>query len=151
MIVGKSSLFVDTSGWIEVFGKNNPFHEKAINLLARAMRERRLLITTNYVITEFVGRGGKACRLTRQELLKAVDEISKLPRVEVVHIGEESHAFAITFLRGRLDKDWAWLMQPALMLCVSVESERHLLPILILYRQVLSNCFNVSSHLIFEG
>lgn len=107
MIVGKSSLFVDTSGWIEVFGKNNPFHEKAINLLARAMRERRLLITTNYVITEFVGRGGKACRLTRQELLKAVDEISKLPRVEVVHIGEESHAFAITFLRGRLDKDWS--------------------------------------------
>lgn len=107
MIVGKSSLFVDTSGWIEVFGKNNPFHEKARNLLARAMRERRLLITTNYVITEFVGRGGKACRLTREELLKAVDEIAKLPRVEVVHIGEESHAFAVTFLRGRLDKDWS--------------------------------------------
>lgn len=61
MGAGKRRLFVDTSGWIEVFGKNNPFHEKAKKILIQAMKERRPIITTNYVITEFVGRGGKAC------------------------------------------------------------------------------------------
>src|SRR5437588_4372187 len=107
MVAGKHSLFVDTSGWIEIFGKSNPSHKKANGILARAMKERRPIITTNYVISEFVGRGGKACRLTRQELLKAVETISNFPGVEVVHIGEERHALAITLLRGRLDKDWS--------------------------------------------
>jgi len=107
MVAGKRSLFVDTSGWIEVFGRNNPSHEKATNLLTRALKARRPIITTNYVITEFIGRGGKACGLSRQRLFQVVDEIVKLPGVEVVHIGEESHALAITFLRGRLDKDWS--------------------------------------------
>jgi len=107
MVVGKRSLFVDTSGWIEIFGKNCSFHKEANGILARAMKERHPIITTNYVVTEFVGRGGKACRLTRQELLNAVDAIVNLPGVEVVHIGEESHALAITLLRGRLDKEWS--------------------------------------------
>ncbi|MHB8600511.1 MAG: type II toxin-antitoxin system VapC family toxin [Ktedonobacteraceae bacterium] len=107
MVVGKRRLFVDTSGWIEVFGKNNPFHEKAKHILIQAMRERRPIITTNYVITEFVGRGGKACRLPRKELLEATREISNLPGIEVIFIGEENHAVAISFLRGRLDKEWS--------------------------------------------
>jgi predicted nucleic acid-binding protein len=107
MVDGKRSLFVDTSGWIEVFGKNNPSHEMAESILARAQKERRPIITTNYVITEFVGKGGKSCRLTRRELFDVVDRISKLPGVEVIHIGKESHTFAITYLRGRLDKEWS--------------------------------------------
>jgi uncharacterized protein len=107
MVAGKHSLFVDTSGWIEVFGKDEPSHEKARDILTRAMKEARPIITTNYVITEFIGRGGKACGLTRQDLLKAVDDILKLPRIEVVHIGEESHALALILLRSRLDKDWS--------------------------------------------
>ncbi len=57
MVDGKRSLFVDTSGWIEVFGKSNPSHEMAESILARAQKERRPIITTNYVITEFVGKG----------------------------------------------------------------------------------------------
>ncbi len=125
MVDGKRSLFVDTSGWIEVFGKSNPSHEMAESILARAQKERRPIITTNYVITEFVGKGAKSCRLTRRELFDVVDRISKLPGVEVIHIGKESHTFAITYLRGRLDKEWSlvdatlirngvWLMQQVL-------------------------------------
>lgn len=107
MLAGKRSLFVDTSGWIEVFGKNNPSHHRARDILVRAMKERRPIVTTNYVITEFVGRGGKACRLARWDLLRAVDEISKLPGVEIVHIGEKTHSVAIAFLLERIDKDWS--------------------------------------------
>lgn len=107
MVVGKQSLFVDTSGWIEIFGKSNPYHQEARDILTRSMKDRRRIITTNYVITEFIGRGGKACRLSRQNLLAAVDSITNLPGIEFVYIGEESHALAITFLHGRLDKDWS--------------------------------------------
>jgi predicted nucleic acid-binding protein len=107
MVVGKNSLFVDTSGWIEVFGKNKSSDKDAKRILATALKERRPIITTNYVISEFIGRGGKACSFNRKKLLDVVEEILKLPTIEVVHIGEESHALAITFLRERLDKDWS--------------------------------------------
>lgn len=107
MIAGTYNLFADTSGWIEVFGKINPFHNEARIILVRALKKRRPIITTNYIITEFIGRGGKACRLTRRELLGAVDEIARLPGIEIVHIEEESHAQGITFLGKRLDKDWS--------------------------------------------
>src|SRR5260370_19614446 len=109
MVVGKHCLFVDTSGWIEVFARKNRSSDpnKARGILSRALKELRPIITTNYVITEFIGRGGKACSLDRQKLLEAVEEILTFPNIEVVHIGEESHALAIAFLRERLDKDWS--------------------------------------------
>ena len=107
MVAGKRSLFVDTSGWIELFGKNQPLHKEARSILTRAARELRPIVTTNYIITEFVGRAENACRLTRPDLLKAVADISNLPRVEVIHIGKESHDLAIIFLHARLDKRWS--------------------------------------------
>src|SRR5258707_13866220 len=109
MVDGKRSLFVDTSGWIEVFGKSDPSHEMAESILARAQKERRPIITTKYWITEFVGKGGKSCRLTRRELFDVDDRISKLPGVEVIHIGKNRHTYAITYLHGRLDKDCSLL------------------------------------------
>lgn len=107
MVAGMDSLFVDTSGWIEVFGKNNPFHKGAREILELAIDEHRLIITTNYVIAEFIGRGGGACNLPRQALLAVVDSILDLPNIEVVHIGEKSHAVAITLLHNHLDKEWS--------------------------------------------
>ncbi len=101
------SLFVDTSGWIEVFGKNNPQHKKAREILDIVIDERRLIITTNYVIAEFVGRGGNACSLLRPALVAVLDNILNLPNIKIEHIGVESHALAITLIRGRPDKDWS--------------------------------------------
>jgi uncharacterized protein len=107
MVSGKRSLFVDTSGWIAVYGKNESSHEAARDAIIRAVKEHRPIITTNYIIAEFIGRAENACRLTREELLKAVDDISNLPRIEVIHISKESHDLAIVFLRARLDKKWS--------------------------------------------
>ncbi|SRR5258708_1853503 len=107
MVAGKYSLFVDTSGWIEVFRRNMSPDRSARDLLADAMKKRCPIITTNYVISEFIGRGGKACGLNRKSLLEAVEKILRFPNIEVVHIGEESHTLAIVFLRERLDKDWS--------------------------------------------
>jgi predicted nucleic acid-binding protein len=109
MVDGKHCLFVDTSGWIEVFKKHKlpRTHNKAREMWNRVLVEACPIITTNYVITEFIGRGGKACNLNREELLNAVDKILKFPTIEVVHIGEYNHAAAITFLRGYLDKEWS--------------------------------------------
>lgn len=101
------SLFVDTSGWIEIFGKNEPLHDKATKIFAQALKARRRIITTNYIINEYLGTDGKRCHLSREDLLNTVDRIIHSPDIEVVHIGEKSHSIAILFLRKRLDKQWS--------------------------------------------
>nr|HET6901859.1 hypothetical protein [Ktedonobacteraceae bacterium] len=101
------SLFIDTSGWIEVFGKNEPLHDKATEIFTRALKVRRPIVTTNYIINEYLGRDGKRCRLSREDLLNVVDYISHSPIIEVVHIGEKSHSVALLLLRNRLDKEWS--------------------------------------------
>ena len=107
MANGKRSLFIDTSGWIEIFGKNEPLHNKAIEIFAHALRTRRPIMTTNYIVNEFLGTDGKRCRLSRVDWLAAVDRISHSPDIEVVHIGEKSHGLAIALLHRRLDKQWS--------------------------------------------
>ena len=107
MVVGEHILFVDTSGWIEVFGKNNPQHNDAIIYLDYAIQHHHVIVTTNYVIAEFVGRGENSCKMSRQALLDAVGSILILPNIEYVHVGEESHKAALTLLRNRLDKQWS--------------------------------------------
>ncbi len=100
-------LFVDTSGWIEIFGKAEPRHDEATGILIGALRKSQLIITTSYVIAEFVGLGEKKCRLSREDLLKAVDEITEEIETEIVHISEESYTAAMAYLRRRLDKEWS--------------------------------------------
>jgi len=107
VVVGMDSLFVDTSGWIEVFGKNEPRHEEALEIFSRALKVRRRIITTNYIISEYLGTDGKRCRLSRADLLSTVHRISNSPDIEVVHIGVKIHDVAITLLRNRLDKEWS--------------------------------------------
>ncbi len=94
------SLFVDTSGWIEVFGIKEPLHKEAREILELVIDEHRQIITTNYIIAEFMNRGSKI-------LLAALDQIVTLPHIEIVHIGEKSHALAITLLRTHWDKEWS--------------------------------------------
>jgi len=101
------SLFVDTSGWIEIFGKNEPLHAKATEIFAHALKTRRQIVTTNYIINEYLGTDGKRCRLGREDWLNAVSRISHSPDIEVVHIGEKSHSVALILLRKRLDKEWS--------------------------------------------
>lgn len=104
---GKHFLFVDTSGWIEVFGKDLPFHRQARGILTQAVEQGRPIITTNYVITEFIGNGCKKCRLSREGLFKAINEIRKFRKIEIVHISAEVHNQEIVYLRNRLDKTWS--------------------------------------------
>jgi|SRR6266436_1738173 len=107
MASGKHILFVDTSGWIEVFGTTLPYHKKARDILADAVAQRRPIITTNYVITEFIGLGCKKCKLSREGLFKAVDEITKLRGIQIVYISEETHKEGIKHLHRFLDKTWS--------------------------------------------
>lgn len=107
MVDGKHSLFVDTSGWIEVFGRDNDFHQRARDILIQARIRNRPIITTNYVIIEFISNACKKCKLSREGLFLAYEEITKLRGIDIVHINLEIHDAEISRLRKWLDKKWS--------------------------------------------
>src|SRR6266851_9627565 len=108
MASGKHCLFVDTSGWIEVFGVKRDLHKQANDILIQALEKGRPIITTNYVIVEFIGTAQKKCGFYyREDLFKAYKEIRNLQGIEIVHINEKIHAEELTRLRNWPDKHWS--------------------------------------------
>ena len=108
MASGKQCLFVDTSGWIEVFGQKLELHQQAENILVQAVAKNRPIITTNYVIVEFIGSGQKKCGFHyREDLFKAYLQIRNLPGIEIIHIDARIHTEELTRLRGWADKEWS--------------------------------------------
>ncbi len=64
----KSSVFVDTSGWVEPLMHNSPSHATMDAYYRQLITSKRPLITTNYVIAEVVAL------LTARSLLERHDD-----------------------------------------------------------------------------
>lgn len=75
--------------------------------MAQAVQRSRSIITSNYVIVEFIGNAEKKCGFYRQDLFRAYKEIRNLRGIEIVHINEKIHAEELTNLRNWLDKGWS--------------------------------------------
>jgi predicted nucleic acid-binding protein len=105
---GKNCLFVDTSGWIEVHGKKRDLHQQAEGILFQAVKKCRPIITTNYVIVEFIGNAQKKCGFyDRKDLFRAYLEIRNLLGIVIIHIDERIHTEELIRLRMQPDKGWS--------------------------------------------
>lgn len=108
MASGKHCLFVDTSGWIEVFGVKRDLHKQASEILYQSIDKGHPIITTNYVIVEFVGNGQKKCGFNeRKDLFRAYKEIINLRGIEIIHIDARIHTEELIRLRDWPDKYWS--------------------------------------------
>lgn len=72
------------------------------------MKERRPIITTNYVIVEFIGNAQKKCGFyDRMDLFRAYLEIRNLQGIEIIHINQKIHNEELIRLRDWPDKGWS--------------------------------------------
>jgi len=95
-------MFVDTSGWLCLYHKDEPEHLKAVDFYENA----KTRITTNYVLAEFI----PLCQtrgLNRRKTLKFVETIIANPLIEIVWIDENLHGQAFALLQKRLDKTYS--------------------------------------------
>ena len=77
------------------------------SLVKQAVIQRRLLVTTNYIITELVALLSSRYHQPRQQVIKAINAIKKDASVEVVHIERAIDDEAWALLEARLDKEWS--------------------------------------------
>jgi len=95
-------LFLDTSGLLCIHDEDDFRNEKAIEFFTKAKR----LLTTNYVLTEFVPLS-YARGKNRTESFSFINDLLFVPRLELVWIDENYHNQAMKLLENRLDKTYS--------------------------------------------
>jgi predicted nucleic acid-binding protein len=81
-----NGIFIDTSGWANLFVKTEPWHEHAVRLIHAAQTARRRSITTNYVLAELSALLMSPLRVPRESRLRLLDRIRSAGWVEVLHV-----------------------------------------------------------------
>ena len=97
--------FLDTGYLIALFSAKDTFHEQALALQARAMQERRRLLTTDAVVFEV---GAAFSRVTLRTAGAAIiHTLLSDPNIEVVAATAPQRDAAIELFTQHQDKDWS--------------------------------------------
>jgi hypothetical protein len=79
-----AGLFADTSGWGNLVDPTQAFHSLAKNIYREALRQRRQIVTTNYIIAELVALMNSPLRIPRPKATAFNESLKISPYVESV-------------------------------------------------------------------
>ena len=95
-------MFIDTSGWLCLYHKDEPEHREAVELYQNAV----IRITTSYVLAEFVPLA-QVRGFPRAKNLEFSQRILDSAEIEIIWIDENLHRQAVALLRERADKKYS--------------------------------------------
>lgn len=95
-------LFLDTSGLLCLHDEDDFRNAPAIEIFTGA----KLLLTTNYVLAEFVPLSHSRGK-NRQETLSFINDFLEVPRLKLIWIDADLHNQAMELLANRLDKNYS--------------------------------------------
>ena len=102
-----NEIYVDTSGWASLADVSEPFYEKAKEIYAAAIQNRRRLVTTNYVLAELVALMTSPMRFQRPRIIEFINGIKQSPFFDIIHIDEDLDAKSWELISNRADKNWS--------------------------------------------
>ncbi len=100
----RSSIFLDTNGWIILLNATERLHTEALNLWLDLANRGRGFVLTDWVIAE-TGNGLARTRNKRQ-FSEVVQQMMESPIVDIVPIDHELLRRALTMYVGHSDKAW---------------------------------------------
>ena len=100
-------VFADTSGWASFFVETELHHAETSTLMARWRQQNWRVITTNYVLSEFIPLMKIRFRVPREKALDYTKIIRAVAWIEIVHIDKALDAEAWRLLETRTDKEWS--------------------------------------------
>jgi predicted nucleic acid-binding protein len=102
-----NDIYVDTSGWASLADVSEPFYEKAKEIYAAAIQNRRRLVTTNYVLAELVALMTSPMRFHRPRIVEFINGIKQSTFFDIIHIDKDFDAKSWNLLSNRADKNWS--------------------------------------------
>jgi uncharacterized protein len=95
-------MLIDTSGFLCLNEKGEPYHERAIALYDSANAR----LTTNYVLTEYTALA-QARGIPLREIIKFSIRILDDEEIELVWVNENLHRQAVELIEKREDKTYS--------------------------------------------
>lgn len=102
-----NSLFIDTSGWANIFIASENYHLAAQQHFLNAFQAQKLIITTNYIVAELVALLQSPLRIPRRTIFQTIDSIRHSNRIQVIHIEAAIDESAWKLCKNRPDKAWS--------------------------------------------
>ena len=95
-------VFLDTSGLLCIHDQDDFRHSSAVEIFTDA----KLLLTTNYVLAEFVPLSYSRGK-NRRETLSFINDFLEVPRLKLIWIDADLHNQSMELLANRLDKNYS--------------------------------------------
>jgi predicted nucleic acid-binding protein len=106
--MASSALFVDTSGWANLFDHTAPEHAAFAQAIAQTTNARRTLVTTNYVLAELVALiMSRLARSTHAAMVAFIDGIRNDANVQIEYVDHDLDTEAWNLIVARPDKQWS--------------------------------------------
>jgi predicted nucleic acid-binding protein len=103
-------VFVDTGGWIALAVQRDRFHKKAATLYRKLSKDKTVLVTTNYVLTETYTRirydDGHEKSIQFNSLIQ---EAIKIGRLQLEWVTPPIHNDAWKIFEGYSDQDFSFV------------------------------------------
>jgi uncharacterized protein len=102
-----NKVFIDTSGWAELFVATESYHQKAKEWFAKARKQQLQMVTSNYVVAELVALLNSPLRVPRYQLFQYVDAVKTASYINIIYVDTAIETAAWSLLKSRADKTWS--------------------------------------------
>ena len=102
-----NEIFADTSGWGHLFDATQARHLAAANIYHEARQQKRMFVTTNYILTELVALMLTPLHLPHQTIVACIDGLKASSSLRIVQIDANIDAQAWRLFKERPDKAWS--------------------------------------------
>lgn len=102
-----TKVFIDTSGWAELFLATQSYHQQAKEWFAQKRQQQIEMVTSNYVVAELVALLNSPLRVPRYQLFQYVYAVKTASYVNIIYIDAAIETAAWSLLKSRADKTWS--------------------------------------------
>ncbi|MGA9383134.1 MAG: PIN domain-containing protein [Phormidium sp.] len=102
-----NKVFIDTSGWAELFVATESYHQKAKEWFAKTRKQQLEMVTSNYVVAELVALLNSPLRVPRYQLFQYVDAVKTASYINIIYVDAAIETAAWSLLKSRSDKTWS--------------------------------------------
>lgn len=113
--MGNEPVFLDTSCLIALARKRDMWHAAATTVMRRLGAQRRPLVTSQWVLSEFLG--GAAAPPLRTTAVAVVRQLATSPSASILPATPDGFDRVVDFYASRPDKEWSFVDCSTILFC----------------------------------
>ncbi len=113
--MNRSSVFLDTAALLALANRRDSLHEQAKSVRSRITKERRTVLTTEWVLTEFLNAMQRPP--ARTLAIHMVEQLRQSKRVQILPVSPSDWQKGYRLYQDRMDKAWSLVDCISIQLC----------------------------------